>query len=77
MAINIRYFASLKERLNKSEQQLAFIENESVLNLWLRANNNEKLPTNTLVAINHEYVSVQTLLQDADEVAFFPPVTGG
>lgn len=30
-----------------------------------------------LVAINQEMVSMQTVIDDGDEVAFFPPVTGG
>ena len=30
-----------------------------------------------LFAVNHEYVHADYLLKDGDEVAFFPPVTGG
>lgn len=77
MTIHIRYFASLKERVGRSEQQLAFIEKESLFALWLRANNNKILAANTLAAINQEYVSLHTLVKEGDEVAFFPPVTGG
>ena len=29
------------------------------------------------IAINHEYSSLDAELRDGDEVAFFPPVTGG
>ena len=29
------------------------------------------------VAINQDHVSFDTVLHDGDEVAFFPPVTGG
>lgn len=29
------------------------------------------------VAINQEFASLDSPLQDSDEVAFFPPVTGG
>jgi molybdopterin converting factor subunit 1 len=30
-----------------------------------------------LVAVNHSYVPPETLLQDGDEVALIPPVSGG
>jgi len=30
-----------------------------------------------MVAVNHEYVDMNYLLKDHDEIAFFPPVTGG
>lgn len=32
---------------------------------------------NTLVALNQALVDRDTLVSDGDEVAFFPPVTGG
>jgi sulfur-carrier protein len=28
-------------------------------------------------AVNHEFADLATVLRDGDEVAFFPPVTGG
>ena len=30
-----------------------------------------------LVAVNHTYVDMKYVLKHGDEVAFFPPVTGG
>jgi molybdopterin synthase sulfur carrier subunit len=35
------------------------------------------MPPNTLVAINQEYATPEQPVRDGDEVAFFPPVTGG
>ncbi|MBS1222761.1 MAG: molybdopterin converting factor, partial [Proteobacteria bacterium] len=34
-------------------------------------------PPNTLTAVNMEYASPEQMVRDGDEVAFFPPVTGG
>lgn len=34
-------------------------------------------PEQLLVAINHEIAELDSALNDGDEVAFFPPVTGG
>jgi molybdopterin synthase sulfur carrier subunit len=35
------------------------------------------MPSNVLVAVNMEYTDPSHTLKDGDEVAFFPPVTGG
>jgi molybdopterin synthase sulfur carrier subunit len=35
------------------------------------------MPANTLAAVNMEYVDLAGPVRDGDEVAFFPPVTGG
>jgi molybdopterin synthase sulfur carrier subunit len=35
------------------------------------------LPPNLLMAVNMEYARADDVVKDEDEVAFFPPVTGG
>jgi len=35
------------------------------------------MPASTLCSINMEYVKPDHTIKDGDEVAFFPPVTGG
>lgn len=76
MSIKVRYFASLKELLGRSEEQIEFTNIKTVLDVWQRSNNTP-LPDNTLVALNMDYVSLTSEVHDGDEVAFFPPVTGG
>jgi molybdopterin synthase sulfur carrier subunit len=34
-------------------------------------------PTGVLVAINQEMATLDNIIKQGDEVAFFPPVTGG
>lgn len=77
MSIKVRYFASLKESVGRTEDELAFIKALSVNNVWQQANIDIDLPDNTLAAVNMEYVGFDYLVKDGDEVAFFPPVTGG
>lgn len=77
MSITVRYFASLKERIGRSEDRLAFADLATVGDVWRCANPGKPLPDNTLVAVNMEYVSFDAAVKDGDEVAFFPPVTGG
>ncbi|MDW6003484.1 molybdopterin synthase sulfur carrier subunit [Vibrio mangrovi] len=40
---------------------------------WALAMNSDRL----LAAVNQTIVSLDTAIQDGDEIAFFPPVTGG
>jgi sulfur-carrier protein len=77
MSIKVRYFASLKESLGRSEDQLAEVDSLSVREVWNRINTELPLPENVLAAVNMDYVDFEHLVQDGDEVAFFPPVTGG
>jgi molybdopterin synthase sulfur carrier subunit len=35
------------------------------------------MPAHTLMAVNMEYAGPQQTVRDGDEVAFFPPITGG
>ena len=77
MSIKVRYFASLKESVGRSEDDLAFTGLATVNEVWNRANPGRSLPDNILAAVNMDYVELDSNVKDGDEVAFFPPVTGG
>lgn len=77
VTIKVRYFASLKESLGRDNDCLEFEKAMSVAGVWARAIPEESMPDNTLAAINMEYVTLEHQVVDGDEVAFFPPVTGG
>jgi len=77
MSIKVRYFASLKESVGRSEDEMEFAGVISVVDVWKRLNQGGELPENILAAVNMDYVSFDHLVNDYDEVAFFPPVTGG
>lgn len=74
--INIRYFASIRERLGRSGECLEISGSETVSAVWQRVSG-DSLPGNILVAINQEYAQADAVVRAGDEVAFFPPVTGG
>ena len=77
MSIKVRYFASLKERLGRSGDDLTIANAITVREVWRLANLNEALPNSVLAAVNMDYVGFDHVVKDGDEVAFFPPVTGG
>jgi len=77
MSIKVRYFASLKEKIGRSEDTLPYLKPMTIYEVWHHFNIGTTIPENTLAAVNMDYASLDSLIKDGDEVAFFPPVTGG
>jgi molybdopterin synthase sulfur carrier subunit len=77
MSITVKFFASLRESLDKSEVNLDAADIITAADAWQAASGNHEPLPNMLVAINMEYADLDDVLHDGDEVAFFPPVTGG
>ncbi len=76
MAITVKYFAALREELGRAEDRVEAGGVATVADVWQAAAGRE-MPANTLMAVNMEYVQADQAVSDGDEVAFFPPVTGG
>ncbi|WP_297807456.1 molybdopterin converting factor subunit 1 [uncultured Methylophaga sp.] len=75
MSIQVKFFASLREKVGKAEVELNQAANAA--EAWQQATDNAPRPDNVLVAINLDYAKFDSPVKDGDEVAFFPPVTGG
>jgi molybdopterin synthase catalytic subunit len=79
--INIRLFATLKDRVGQDRIQLS-VPTPATVNTLL-AETAERYPQlapalpTVLVSVNKAYASKETALQPGDEVALFPPVSGG
>ena len=76
MSVNARFFASLKERVGHGAVSVDLDEASCVRDVWY-AVTGESLGEEVLVAINKEYADFDAVVVDGDEVAFFPPITGG
>ena len=82
MKVRILYFASLRERLGLAEEICALPEGISTwgeLRVWLAAVGRTALDDTPGLrgAVNQRLARAETPLAEGDEVAFFPPVTGG
>ena len=76
MNITVKYFASLREQLGKSEETLTLDVTTPISEVWQSVSGITD-SENILMTINMEYVKSDAIVKDGDEVAFFPPVTGG
>ena len=78
MQISVKYFASLRELLGSPGTTLDVGDDISVNELWQSIISEHDVEfENVMMTVNHEYVKPEYRLQSGDEVAFFPPVTGG
>lgn len=85
MSIRILFFASLREALGCDEETLdgmpAGVSTVGALRDWLAARGGDwsALSAGKAIraAVNQTLAFPQTSVAEGDEVAFFPPVTGG
>ena len=75
--IQVKFFSSLRELTGFADAELPYSASLTINDVWLKTSPEQPLPANTLCAINMEYAKFDDPVQDNDEVAFFPPVTGG
>lgn len=83
--LNVLYFARLRETLGRDTEKIevpAGVSTVAALTEWLRARgeawDRELDPgRNWRVAVNQDMARPETPVKDGDEVAYFPPVTGG
>jgi len=82
MKIKVLYFAGLREALGRSGESLelpAGVATVGQLRDWLVGQGRDRLASakNLRCAVNQDMAGFATPLGEGDEVAFFPPVTGG
>lgn len=84
MNINLCFFARFREQLGVQQELYTLPKecnsHELLAQLAQRGNKWHELfdnPTGVLVAINQEMATLDHVIRHGDEVAFFPPVTGG
>ncbi|GJL81504.1 MAG: molybdopterin synthase sulfur carrier subunit [marine bacterium B5-7] len=80
MRVTVRFFAALRETIGSSEMTLDVgpdhDKSANARSIWEQATRMPPDP-HVRVAINKTYADFDAPVVDGDEVAFFPPVTGG
>lgn len=74
--ISVRFFAGVRECLGKEQELIDARGIECAADVWRRVSGTAPA-TQVLVAVNQEYAPMDHPVHPGDEVAFFPPVTGG
>ncbi len=81
MSIHVKFFASMRDLMGDDRNiDGAVIEKQGIStvdDIWNYCAQGKKRSDNVLIAVNMDYVDGQALVKEGDEVAFFPPVTGG
>jgi molybdopterin synthase sulfur carrier subunit len=81
--LNVLYFASFRELLGTAKEQLPATHDTVEALITELAQRGESWQQaladnqNLQIAVNHDVAHRQTPIKAGDEVAFFPPVTGG
>ena len=83
--MKILYFAWMREHTGCSTEEIRLPENVTTISelaVYLRgcsAGHDTALRNlkTVRVAINRKYANLESPIKDSDEIAFFPPVTGG
>ncbi len=82
--VRLRFFASLRETLGTGDEQIELpdgITDIATLTGWLQARDDTWHAaldnTRVRIAVNQTIVKPGHPVRDGDEVAWFPPVTGG
>ena len=78
MNVTVKYFANMRDQMGRAEESVTLDGDAvTVADLWGKVAAQQALPSNILIAVNMEYTDASRVLKSGDEVAFFPPVTGG
>jgi len=75
--ISVRYFGSLAEQLGETDGVVSADKAATIADVWHEVSGGAPMRPNLLMALNMAYAHASTPVSDGDEVAFFPPVTGG
>ena len=81
MSVTVRFFATIKDRAGTDAATVTIRDGANIRELMTELTH--KFPGlllamgSALIAVNHEYAFPEDIVHDGDEIAVFPPVSGG
>lgn len=77
MTVKVKFFARMRDEFGRADDSMEYTPGLTVADVWQAMSAGDDMPEGVLVAVNMEHVKGNPEINDGDEVAFFPPVTGG
>lgn len=80
MKLNVKYFASLREKAAKSNEEILIEEGKTPKDIYLELSAKYGFPLSAneiKFSVNNEYVEPSVRLKENDLLVFIPPVAGG
>lgn len=81
MKVFLKYFSIYRSRFQKEEDVKDYPDSFTVKEVFdshfQDAEEAEKCLKFTRFAVNAEYISIETILKEGDELVFIPPLSGG
>lgn len=81
MNIKVLFFASCRDLIGTGEREMTLPDGATVTDLISKLASEQArftdMAPSLMISINQEYVERDAELQDGNEIAFIPPVSGG
>ncbi len=81
MNVRVKLFAVHRQLLGRREVQIDVPSGATIGQVWQQLKRDNPplshLSDTVVAALNHDYASLDARVQDGDEIAFIPPVSGG
>lgn len=79
MKVTVKFFARCREIVGEKQKEVEIEDDmtlQGIINLLIREYP-ELQKQKIIVSLNHKYTHPEVILKDNDEIAVFPPVSGG
>ncbi len=77
MTVTVKFFARLREDMNIENMSLDIPVPTDARSVWAAATGRKMPEYDIFCAINQAHAHLDHMVNDGDEVAFFPQITGG